>query len=286
MTQVSPRNVKTPNGGEAMPTTVVAVTPTTTWRSRYGTARLRRDSSCSRLAESSSSIPRVSASNVSRVSRSMRPTVRRIPPRSSGPMPSVDRCPFPATVVAVPPLRSSRSPFVRLLCLVVLFLPLAGCTTQRIVVLERPPAVSVAANPAPVIPVERLEVSLRRFLLSLLDGRSTDLMLAGDRFVVVTPVDLVEVTSLRARGDVRMIALGVPGGCPGGCHVLFEEFFTALRDDLASPDALRAQVTAEPPLRDWPTLEVVSASRRWRVSFDETGRSLFVVELLAGPLDK
>ena len=159
---------------------------------------------------------------------------------------------------------------------------LSGCTTERVVVIERSAATAAAAVPEVPVPASRLGVVLQRFLAAASSGLPTDLLLAGDRFLVITPVDLVEVSSLRARGDVRMVAIGVPGDCVGECRVLLGDVFGALRDDLVAPVSSPAVVVADAPLEAWPTLEVVSADRRWRVSFDEDGRGVFVVELLSG----
>lgn len=158
----------------------------------------------------------------------------------------------------------------------------SACTTERVVVLERPVDAGTQEMPLPEVSPARLVVALHRFLSAALAGKPTDLLMAGDRFVVVTPVDILEVTSLRARGDVRMVAIGVPGSCVGECRALLGEVLGALRADLGSSGASTELVLAESPLEEWPTLEVVSGERRWRASFDETGRSLFVIEMLAG----
>jgi hypothetical protein len=162
---------------------------------------------------------------------------------------------------------------------------LSSCAGRtEIVYLERPDPVVDESLQAPRVPVSVLTGSLERFLLAAEDGRPLDLLLAGDRFLAITPVDLVEVTSLRARGDVRAISLAVPGDCGGACRASLGEFLGVLRDDLASPSTLLAAVTADSPLESWPTLEIASVDRRWRVSFDETGKGLFVFELLTGVL--
>lgn len=160
--------------------------------------------------------------------------------------------------------------------------PLASCTTERVVVIERPGDAAPQEMAMPEVPVARLGVALHRFLTAALSGEPTDLLLAGDRFVVLTPVDMLEVTSLRARGDVRMVTIGVPGSCAGECRALLGEVLETLRADLGSSTVSTNLVLAESPLEEWPTLEVVSSERRWRASFDETGRNLFVIELLAG----
>jgi hypothetical protein len=159
---------------------------------------------------------------------------------------------------------------------------LSGCTTERVVVIERTAAPAAAVVPEVPVPASRLGVVLQRFLAAASSGSPTDLLLAGDRFLVITPIDLVEVSSLRARKDVRMIAIAVPGACAGECRVLLGDVFGALRDDLVAPVSSPAVVVADAPLEAWPTLEVVSADRRWRVSFDEDGRGVFVIELLSG----
>lgn len=160
--------------------------------------------------------------------------------------------------------------------------PLTACTTERVVVLEQDAAQRPSDETVSAVSSTRLTASLERFLDAALAGAPTDLLLAGDRFVVITPVDILEVTSLRARGDVRTIALDVPGACAVACHALLGKVLTALRADLDSTTSSSEIVRAQPPLEGWPTLEVESTHRSWRLSFDETGRGLFVIELLAG----
>lgn len=160
--------------------------------------------------------------------------------------------------------------------------PLTACTTERIVFIEQPAAQTPPAQKTHDVPLSRLGAALRHFVDVALAGAPTDLLLAGDRFVVITPVGILEVTSLRARGDVRMIALDVPGECAVVCRALLGDVLTALRTDMDSAPASIKIVRAQAPLEDWPTLEVASAYRSWRLSFDEIGRGLFVIELLAG----
>ena len=160
--------------------------------------------------------------------------------------------------------------------------PLTACTTERVVVIEQTAAQAPPAQPVSAVSSTLLTAALQRFLDAALAGLPTDLLLAGDRFVVITPVDILEVTSLRARGDVRMISLDVPGACAVACHALLGEVLTALRADLDSSASSTEIVRAQAPLEGWPTLEVASERRSWRLSFDETGRGLFVIELLAG----
>lgn len=193
------------------------------------------------------------------------------------PPPRVDRLCDSTTVSRV-----RARPALLLAALVLAAAPLTACTTERVVVIEREGAPESSTPSLPEVPVARLGVALQRFLAAALAGAPTDLLLAGDRFVVLTPVDILEITSLRARGDVRMVALGVPGPCAGECHALLGDVLAALRDDLGAAGSDTTLVRAESPLEEWPTLEVVSTDRRWRVSFDETGRNLFVIELLAG----
>jgi len=204
-----------------------------------------------------------------------RVSVQMPPARNTAPPPRVDRLPTPATV---DPVRRHSA----LLSLMAVTALLPGCTTERVVVIERSAAPAAAVVPEVPFPAARLRVALQRFLAAAVTGAPTDLLLAGDRFMVVTPVDLVEVASLRARGDVRAIAIGVPGDCAGECRALLGDVFAALQEDMASPSASPEVVVAEAPLESWPTLEVVSAERRWWVSFDEAGRGVFVVELLSG----
>lgn len=159
---------------------------------------------------------------------------------------------------------------------------LTACTTERVVVIERASAQRPSDETVSAASATRLTATLERFLDAALAGAPTDLLLAGDRFVVITPVDIIEVTSLRARDDVRTIALDVPGACAVACHALLGEVLTALRADLDSMTSSTGAVRAQPPLESWPTLEVASKYRTWRLSFDETSRGLFVIELLAG----
>lgn len=119
--------------------------------------------------------------------------------------------------------------------------------------------------------------SLARFLAAARAGRPVDLLLAGDRFVVVTPSSFLEVTSRRAGGDLRALPAG---DCPGSCDVLLSDVFDALAADVASSPPLL--VAAPAPLESWPTLLVDASTRRWHVSFSADGRGLFVVELLSG----
>jgi len=192
----------------------------------------------------------------------------------------IDRPRLSATVSGV----RTRSVLFTIATLLVASGPLAGCTTERVVVIGSPiPDVSLERS-LPEVPAARLVAALQRFLAAALAGEPTNLLLAGDRLVVLTPVDILEVTSLRARGDVRMVALGVPGACAGGCHALLGDVLSALREDLGSASSSTTMVFAESPLEEWPTLEVLAGVRRWRVSFDETGRSVFVVELLSGEI--
>lgn len=168
-----------------------------------------------------------------------------------------------------------------------LALLVSGCSDRggaaEVVVVERAAAEPPAASSGSVLPAT-MTVGLRRFLASASSGLPVERMLAGDRLVVVTPTDLLEVDAVRARGDVRMLAVGVPGACAGPCRVLLGEVFAALESDLEGPLAPPQAVLADPPLDAWPTLGIDGPSRRWRVSFDGSGRGVFVVELLAGAL--
>lgn len=136
---------------------------------------------------------------------------------------------------------------------------------------------SVAPSPPSEVSASFLRSSLTRFLDAVRAGRPVDLLLAGDRFVVVTPSSFVEVSSSRAGGDLRALPVE---DCAGSCDVVLGDVFDALAEDVAS--SLPLLVSADAPLESWPTLLVDAPSRRWHVSFSEDGRGLFVVELLSG----
>jgi len=177
------------------------------------------------------------------------------------------------TVGAVPFRRSFPLSVLAGLCV----LSVGGCSSSTQVVVVERPAASVAPSPPSEVSASFLRSSLARFLAAVRTGRPVDLLLAGDRFVVVTPSSFLEVISSRAAGDLRALPAG---DCPGSCDVVLGDVFDALAEDVASSPPLL--VAAAAPLESWPTLLVASPSRRWHVSFSKDGRGLFVVELLSG----
>jgi hypothetical protein len=169
----------------------------------------------------------------------------------------------------------------RTLSAALLSVSVAGCVSVREVVVVERPAAQAPVSPPSEVSAAALRVSLGRFLGQVSAGRPVDLLLAGDRFAVVTPSAFVEVTATRAVGDIRGLPVSVPGvGCNGPCDRTLGDAFEALAADVSASVPLL--VTAESPLESWPTLLVSSAARRWHVSFSGDGRGLFVVELLTG----